>query len=234
MIQITVVREKQMGKRESTMAFVEAKCPACGGEIQLDDAKESGFCMYCGTKVLMSEAIPQKVTVEGIQTLEQKLKNAETFAKLGETDKAISLLTQITEEFTSDYRAWWLLAIIKANAYRFFTNNALTGTVDLIGGTKEYQYAYQLASDKDKIKLETEYGRYTNQVQKNLSNFAEQEHTRKLSEQENHERERLANEEILKRKAETEEKENKKAKHTVLMIGLGMLILVAAYFALVK
>ncbi len=33
------------------MTLVPMKCPGCGGEIQLDDSKEFGFCMFCGAKI---------------------------------------------------------------------------------------------------------------------------------------------------------------------------------------
>ncbi len=151
------------------MAFVEAKCPACGGAIQLDDAKESGFCMYCGTKVILSEAIPQKVKVEGIQTLDQKLKNAETYAKLGEIDKAISLLTQITEEYTSDYRAWWILSKLKY-AYDFFYENKDVGLVNKIESSKEYKYFRILLDNKTDKKIENEFDGYISHLSTNVRN----------------------------------------------------------------
>jgi len=46
------------------MPFVPAKCTSCGGEIQLDDQRESGFCAYCGTKVVFKEAV-QKMELSG-------------------------------------------------------------------------------------------------------------------------------------------------------------------------
>ncbi len=151
------------------MAFVEAKCPACGGAIQLDDAKESGFCMYCGTKVLLSESIPQKVKVEGIQTLDQKLKNAETYAKLGEIDRAIFLLTQITEEYTSDYRAWWILAKLKY-AFDFFYENKDAGLENKIESSKEYKYFRILLDGKEDKRIENEVDRYVSQLSANIRN----------------------------------------------------------------
>jgi len=39
------------------MPFVSAVCPSCGGEIQLDDSKESGFCLHCGSKIVRDEAV---------------------------------------------------------------------------------------------------------------------------------------------------------------------------------
>jgi len=39
------------------MPFVAARCPQCGGEIQLDNNKEVGYCMHCGSKIIVKEAI---------------------------------------------------------------------------------------------------------------------------------------------------------------------------------
>ncbi len=33
---------------------ISLKCPDCGADIQLDNDREFGFCMYCGTKVLIT------------------------------------------------------------------------------------------------------------------------------------------------------------------------------------
>ena len=41
------------------MELVAARCPSCNGDIQLDPGREAGFCLHCGTKVLVSEAVRQ-------------------------------------------------------------------------------------------------------------------------------------------------------------------------------
>jgi len=62
------------------MALVSLKCPSCGGNIQMDDAKEKGFCMYCGTSFLVKDEI-QRVQVEHSGTVnfnlnsEREIKN---------------------------------------------------------------------------------------------------------------------------------------------------------------
>lgn len=45
------------------MAFVAARCPACGGELRLDDQQKSGFCIYCGSQILVQDAV-QKVRID--------------------------------------------------------------------------------------------------------------------------------------------------------------------------
>jgi DNA-directed RNA polymerase subunit RPC12/RpoP len=46
------------------MALIALRCPQCGGEIQLESVREIGFCMYCGSKVVLQEALKHEVTVD--------------------------------------------------------------------------------------------------------------------------------------------------------------------------
>ena len=97
------------------MPLISVVCPACAGKIQLDDAKESGFCLYCGNQVLVSEAIQKttikgEVSVSGIASLEKMLHNAESFHKLGYLVQEQEILRNLTQEYPGDYRAWWRLA----------------------------------------------------------------------------------------------------------------------------
>ena len=45
------------------MAIQNLKCPNCGGEVQLDDNLEKGFCMYCGGAIQIKEEVA-KIKVE--------------------------------------------------------------------------------------------------------------------------------------------------------------------------
>lgn len=40
------------------MELVVLKCPYCGGELEFEGGMEFGFCMYCGTKVMISKPAP--------------------------------------------------------------------------------------------------------------------------------------------------------------------------------
>ena len=42
------------------MAFKALTCPNCGAQIQVDSSKDFGFCMYCGSKIMLT----QKINVE--------------------------------------------------------------------------------------------------------------------------------------------------------------------------
>ncbi|HOE52944.1 MAG TPA: hypothetical protein PKO24_04860 [Methanomassiliicoccales archaeon] len=52
------------------MALIALKCPQCGGDIELESVKEIGFCMYCGSKVVIQEALKHEVTVDESRKIE--------------------------------------------------------------------------------------------------------------------------------------------------------------------
>lgn len=51
------------------MAIQNLKCPNCGGELQLDDNLDKGFCMYCGGAIQIKEEIA-KIKIEHSGTIE--------------------------------------------------------------------------------------------------------------------------------------------------------------------
>lgn len=92
------------------MPFVSVKCPSCGGDIELDDSREYGFCLYCGAKVMFKEAVQKvegNVIVEGIANFDKLVENAKTFHKLGNTEEEIKILLRILKEYPADWRVWW-------------------------------------------------------------------------------------------------------------------------------
>ena len=90
------------------MALINLKCASCNGEIQLDNAKEFGFCMHCGTKVMYQEAVQRiKVEIDGIDTFEKLSKNAEIFTKLKDYPKAEQVFQSLTNHYPGSYLGWW-------------------------------------------------------------------------------------------------------------------------------
>lgn len=39
------------------MKLVSAMCPNCGAKLELDENMEKGFCMYCGSQILVQDAV---------------------------------------------------------------------------------------------------------------------------------------------------------------------------------
>lgn len=42
------------------MKAYEVKCPECGAELEIDGKRDSIFCSYCGTKILLDDGIERK------------------------------------------------------------------------------------------------------------------------------------------------------------------------------
>lgn len=66
------------------MALIGLKCPNCNGEIQMDDTKENGFCMYCGSNFHVKDEV-QRIQVEHSGTVNLNRKEeSENLAIIGE------------------------------------------------------------------------------------------------------------------------------------------------------
>ena len=109
------------------MPLISAKCPNCGGDIQLDDSHEFGFCLYCGAKVMFKDAVQKikgNVTVEGIAGLEKLLENADTyFLKLGNAEEALKILTYVTEKYPESWEGWYKLGQIQLSLLQYEAAN---------------------------------------------------------------------------------------------------------------
>lgn len=46
------------------MNFTVAKCPSCGANVQVDQNLEHAFCSYCGSKIIVQDAV-QKIKIVG-------------------------------------------------------------------------------------------------------------------------------------------------------------------------
>lgn len=73
------------------MKLVALKCPNCNADIELDKDREFGFCNYCGTKIMVADAV-QKVTVNinrasEINNILKRAKDYEERQMLDEAEK---------------------------------------------------------------------------------------------------------------------------------------------------
>ena len=46
------------------MKITPLKCPSCAGEIQLDFDREIGYCMYCGSKVMIHDQANKSIKID--------------------------------------------------------------------------------------------------------------------------------------------------------------------------
>lgn len=88
--------------------MIALNCPNCNANIELDDARDFGFCTYCGTKV----QIAPYVKISGIRTNVQRLNSAKKMISIGEFVEAKVVLDNIIEDEPDYGDAWVQLANI--------------------------------------------------------------------------------------------------------------------------
>ncbi len=109
--------------------LVPAKCPQCGADIEVNKDIEKAICQYCGTTVLVDDAVQKykvelsgKVKVDGVKNRDDFLDQAKKHHKVGEFDEAITALNNILKKDKFDVEAICELirnqiSVIKANDY---------------------------------------------------------------------------------------------------------------------
>lgn len=85
------------------MTFKDARCPNCGGELQLPDNKQKVKCMYCGSDILVQEAVSAAAgpKVENLMGL------ARTAATASNHKEAYDYYTKVLELQPENCEAWF-------------------------------------------------------------------------------------------------------------------------------
>ena len=88
-----------------------AKCPQCGADIEVNPELEKSICQYCGTTILVQEAIQKielsgTVKVAGIKNRDDYLDQAKKHFKVGEYFEAKDCLSNIMQEDSFDIEAY--------------------------------------------------------------------------------------------------------------------------------
>lgn len=86
------------------MSFVAAKCPQCGGDLQLDPEKEMGFCMHCGSKIVVQEAV-RAVRIDNTHMIDAWMKMGVTAAEAGNNKEAYEYFTKVVENDSNNWQA---------------------------------------------------------------------------------------------------------------------------------
>lgn len=88
--------------------FKAATCPNCGGDLQLPTNVESVKCMYCGSDIVIQDALAKKDNTVDIENL---LSIADTALAGSNYDEAYNYYNQILEADLTNYYAWYGKAI---------------------------------------------------------------------------------------------------------------------------
>lgn len=152
------------------MAFIEAKCKNCGGDIRLDEKLNRGKCDYCGTEFVKSDIIVNKNYKIDNATLvlnedsftEQMFVNAETYLlKLKDYDKAFDTYHSITQSKADDCRGWW--GMLRAASHDF---TLIQNSRDLLEALRTYaDNAIKLAADDEKESFIEQWDTYRRKLE---------------------------------------------------------------------
>ena len=157
------------------MALVSAKCTQCGGNVEVDNIKDTAVCPYCNTKFVIEKAINNYSTYTtninhytGTVIMNNSLADdiynrASTFLKLRNFDKAKHIFFELTEKHPEDYRGWWGIVII-------ITNNFTDASIDEKCYLSYYENALAVADESAKNEIESIMFNYNEKrvIQKDL------------------------------------------------------------------
>lgn len=148
------------------MPFEAAICPRCGANIQVPADSEQARCMYCGSSLIVKDAVQKlKLELSGSvlvdSNIESVIKSAEGFLLLEKWQEAMMLYTRITEQNSMDYRGWWGLFLVKTHNMKLY--NTMDSTVDISDAAS----AIKTAPDNHKAVLTRDYNNYYKYYPKN-------------------------------------------------------------------
>ncbi len=141
------------------------QCELCGGALAMAEDGESAVCESCGMrfkketikKMVMELSGP--VQVEGIQNASSAAQRAETFLRMGETEKAKAAFHQLADDYPADYRGWWgLTRLTDWNDY-FYTQGTGEAQPPLV-----YQRAVDFSEGAAKAEIQRYYAQQVETV----------------------------------------------------------------------
>ncbi len=101
------------------MPIVQIKCPNCGGDIELEDTREFGFCVYCGTKIMITEKVTQKIQIDESHRIDTWLAFCESELKSGDYSAVEKYAEKILENDTINYMGWYYKGISQIRRGKF-------------------------------------------------------------------------------------------------------------------
>ena len=89
------------------MALISLQCPNCAGDIELEDSRDFGFCLYCGTKIMVTKDV-NNINIEmSVKDQRASLKPlALAYCQKGEFDKALETTKTLISINAADADIW--------------------------------------------------------------------------------------------------------------------------------
>ncbi len=87
------------------MALIALRCPYCSGDIQLDDTREFGFCLYCGSKVMVQKDASSEPVNAPLSNLKPIVKKS---FQDGDYVKCLEYSEKLIAENAADADVWYM------------------------------------------------------------------------------------------------------------------------------
>ena len=96
--------------------MLTAKCPHCGGIVQVNQNDEASICSQCKKPFITEKAINDyiKMNTSKDDNLQSLIRKAETFKKLDQLSKAIEIYEKITDDYPEELVGWLSLLPYRA------------------------------------------------------------------------------------------------------------------------
>ena len=94
------------------MAIIACRCPHCGGEVNMDENLESGFCVYCGNRVINDQVSKVKVSVDRSSEVVNSLRLAKSCIYDKDLVMAQSLLAKVMQVDSGNSDVWYMAAVL--------------------------------------------------------------------------------------------------------------------------
>lgn len=138
-------------------------CDICGGNLTMNESGDFAVCESCGMKHTKERVKVKVQEIKGVVEItkgeaekERLLKNAETFMKIGEIDKAKLLYEKIINDYPDDYRGWWGKVMIYSGNFK---KNDMS-IEDFIKIDKIFDTCIAIAPNTIVVELKSQYKKY--------------------------------------------------------------------------
>lgn len=129
------------------MAIQNIKCPNCGGEVQMDDNLEKGFCMYCGGAIHIKEEVAKikvehsgKIEIDDSKKLANSIELADRAFNSGNYEESYNYCCTALECDINNFHTTFRKGLCAAYLSIARTNEleqALKTAIDIINKTSE-------------------------------------------------------------------------------------------------
>ena len=122
------------------MTLIALKCPNCSGDVQLDDGREFGFCIYCGTRIMISDFVTRKIEIDYSGKASSYADIALDWLRRGEKERAKEYADKALDEDPLNPDAWYVKGMLsedRVDKNMAFERSIKSNRPDVVEATKK-------------------------------------------------------------------------------------------------